>query len=70
MISGPPGSGKDLVARLIHERSNRNGGPFVVVNAAIAELPKEKEGRYWSFVSGTVSYSALLLILSRVETAS
>lgn len=34
MISGPPGSGKDLVARLIHERSNRANGPFVVVNTA------------------------------------
>ncbi len=34
MISGPPGSGKDLVARLIHERSLRATGPFVVVNAA------------------------------------
>lgn len=34
MISGPPGSGKDLVARLIHEQSARATGPFVVVNAA------------------------------------
>jgi hypothetical protein len=42
----------------------------VVVNAAIAELPKEKEGRYWSFVAGAVSFTALLLILSRFEKAS
>jgi two-component system nitrogen regulation response regulator NtrX len=34
MISGPPGSGKDLVARLIHEQSSRATGPFIVVNAA------------------------------------
>lgn len=34
LISGPPGSGKDLVARLIHERSSRAAGPFIVVNAA------------------------------------
>jgi len=34
LISGPPGSGKELVARLIHERSTRAKGPFVVVSAA------------------------------------
>ncbi len=43
MISGPPGSGKDLVARLIHERSNRGSGPFVVVNAAAID-PERVEG--------------------------
>jgi two-component system, NtrC family, nitrogen regulation response regulator NtrX len=34
MISGPSGSGKELVARLLHERSQRVGGPFVAINAA------------------------------------
>src|SRR4029079_5051552 len=34
MISGPSGSGKELVARTIHELSTRAGGPFVVVNSA------------------------------------
>ena len=34
MISGPPGSGKELTARSIHESSNRAPGPFVVINAA------------------------------------
>ena len=41
----------------------------VVVNAAIAELPREKEGRYWAFLTGAASYTALLLILSHVEEA-
>jgi hypothetical protein len=39
----------------------------VVVNAAIAELPKEREGRYWSFVTGAMVYTALLLVLSHFE---
>jgi hypothetical protein len=39
----------------------------VIVNAAIAELPKEKEGRYWYFLAGAAAYTALLLTLSHFE---
>ena len=34
MVSGPSGSGKELVVRVIHESSLRASGPFVVLNAA------------------------------------
>jgi two-component system nitrogen regulation response regulator NtrX len=34
MIFGSSGSGKEQVARAIHARSSRAGGPFVVLNAA------------------------------------
>jgi two-component system nitrogen regulation response regulator NtrX len=34
MISGPPGSGKEVAARAIHLKSRRATAPFVVVNAA------------------------------------
>ncbi len=34
LISGAPGSGKELTARMLHEASARSGAPFVVINAA------------------------------------
>ena len=39
----------------------------VIVNTAIAELPKEREGRYGFFLAGALIYTALLLILSHFE---
>jgi two-component system nitrogen regulation response regulator NtrX len=34
MIHGPAGSGKEVVARMVHAHSRRSDGPFVVLNCA------------------------------------
>src|SRR5690606_25103725 len=39
LIGGESGTGKELVARAIHERSNRRKGPFVAINCAA--FPRE-----------------------------
>ena len=39
----------------------------VIVNSAIAELPKEKKGKFGFFLTGAVVYAALLLTLSHFE---
>ena len=39
MVQGPNGSGKELVARALHFKSNRSSGPFVEVNCAA--IPSE-----------------------------
>jgi two-component system nitrogen regulation response regulator NtrX len=44
LISGPPGSGKEVTARLIHAKSSRATQPFIVVRAAtIAPTRMEEE---------------------------
>jgi DNA-binding NtrC family response regulator len=39
LITGPNGTGKELVARQLHEKSNRSAGPFIEVNCAA--IPSE-----------------------------
>jgi len=34
LITGPAGAGKEVVARVLHEQSRRDGGPLVVLNCA------------------------------------
>ncbi len=44
LVQGPPGSGKELAARLIHEMSERANGPFVIVSAANMD-PEQMESQ-------------------------
>ena len=56
-ISGPAGSGKELVARQIHKKSLRANKPFVVVNGALLD-PKKYELELFGSenLDGTISY--------------
>ena len=60
LISGPTGSGKELVARKIHKHSARHKDSFVVLNAALLkEKTYEKELFGQEFEDGNISIGAL-----------
>jgi len=54
LIMGESGSGKELVARLIHEKSNRKEAPLVTVNCA--SIPSELfESEFFGHIKGAFS---------------
>ena len=56
-ISGPAGSGKELVARQIHKQSSRSRKPFVVVNGALLDPEKYEQELFGSENSNeTINY--------------
>lgn len=61
MILGPAGSGKEVVARLIHDRSPRRDNPFVVVNCA-SMAPDHMEEELFGVEGGTRGESETLKI--------
>ena len=59
-ISGPAGSGKELVARQIHKKSHRSTKPFVVVNGALLNPEKYELELFGSEnLDGSINYGFL-----------
>ena len=59
-INGPTGSGKELIARKIHKLSNRNKGPFVILNGALLDVKKYEQELFGEEKSnGAILYGAL-----------
>jgi two-component system nitrogen regulation response regulator NtrX len=54
LISGPPGTGKEVVARLVHERSRRSRGAFVALNCATMR-PERLEAELFGIEAGIES---------------
>jgi two-component system response regulator HydG len=71
LLNGESGSGKERIARLIHESSRRQGGPFVAINcAAVPESLIESElfGHARGSFTGAVSDRAGLFESARGGT--
>ena len=59
-ISGPTGSGKELIARKIHKKSVRKNAPFIILNGALLDLKKyEVELFGEEKKDGSILYGAL-----------
>jgi len=59
-ISGPTGTGKELVARKIYKNSKRSKGPFIILNGALLDVKSyEKELLGEEKLDGSISYGAL-----------
>ncbi|MBP6023167.1 sigma-54-dependent transcriptional regulator [Ferruginibacter sp.] len=68
LITGENGVGKELVARWIHEKSNRNNGPIVEVNCAA--IPSELiESELFGHEKGSFT-SAVKQRIGKFETAN
>jgi len=59
-ISGPTGSGKELISRKIYKNSKRKDGPFIIINGALLDTKKyELELFGEEKNNGSITYGAL-----------
>jgi len=54
LISGPPGVGKEIAARMIHQWSPRARAPFIVLSAAMMSPERVEEELFGSEADGTM----------------
>jgi len=54
LISGPPGVGKEIAARMIHQWSPRAKAPFIVLSAAMMSPERVEEELFGTEAEGTV----------------
>jgi two-component system nitrogen regulation response regulator NtrX len=60
LISGPTGSGKELVARKIHKNSVRSENPFIVFNSSLLKEEKYEKHLFGEeYQDGTIEYGTL-----------
>jgi len=52
LVTGAAGAGKEVVARLIHQRSARSNGPFVIVNCATMRPDRLEQELFGEEVEG------------------
>ena len=59
-INGPTGSGKELITRKIHKKSERRNGPLIILNAALLGIEKYELELFGEEKNdGSISYGAL-----------
>jgi two-component system nitrogen regulation response regulator NtrX len=54
LISGPPGVGKEIAARMIHQWSPRSRAPFIVLSAAMMSPERVEEELFGSEAEGVI----------------
>ena len=61
LISGPPGAGKEVVARLLHSASNRTDDPLIILNCATMAPERMELELFGSEINGQGGVAAGIL---------